>query len=166
MKRRLHAHLLRTTLRPSATVFGQDFLAQSDLGRRDFDQLVVLDVFEGELKGELTGRFEQDILVGPGSPHVRELFFLAWVDRHVVGTGVFGNDHSLIDVVARFDEHRAALLQAIQRECDDLTLELALEYIEDDELVEVTPSKIRLRKKVLTEDGRRRSERSSKKVSV
>jgi GTP-binding protein len=48
----------------------------------------------------------------------------------------------------------------------ELTLELALEYIEDDELVEVTPSKIRLRKKVLTEDGRRRSERSSKKVSV
>ena len=48
----------------------------------------------------------------------------------------------------------------------ELTLELALEYIEDDELVEVTPSKIRLRKKVLTEDGRRRSERSGKKVSV
>jgi GTP-binding protein len=48
----------------------------------------------------------------------------------------------------------------------ELTLELALEYIEDDELVEVTPSKIRLRKKVLTEDGRRRSERSAKKVSV
>jgi GTP-binding protein len=48
----------------------------------------------------------------------------------------------------------------------ELTLELALEYIEDDELVEVTPSKIRLRKKVLTEEGRRRSERSGKKVSV
>ena len=48
----------------------------------------------------------------------------------------------------------------------ELTLELALEYIEDDELVEVTPSKIRLRKKVLSEDGRRRSERSGKKVSV
>ena len=48
----------------------------------------------------------------------------------------------------------------------ELTLELALEYIEDDELVEVTPSKIRLRKKVLSEEGRRRSERSGKKVSV
>lgn len=48
-----------------------------------------------------------------------------------------------------------------------LTLEIALEYIESDELVEVTPSKIRLRKKVLSEEGRRRSERSSgKKVSV
>jgi GTP-binding protein len=46
----------------------------------------------------------------------------------------------------------------------ELTLELALEYIEDDELVEVTPSKIRLRKKVLKEEGRRRA--SSKKVGV
>jgi len=48
----------------------------------------------------------------------------------------------------------------------ELTLELALEYIEGDELVEVTPSKIRIRKKVLTEESRRRSERSGKKVSV
>lgn len=48
-----------------------------------------------------------------------------------------------------------------------LTLEIALEYIESDELVEVTPSKIRLRKKVLSEEGRRRSGRSSgKKVGV
>jgi GTP-binding protein len=47
-----------------------------------------------------------------------------------------------------------------------LTLEIALEYIEADELVEVTPSKIRLRKKVLTEEGRRRVERGGKKVSV
>ena len=49
----------------------------------------------------------------------------------------------------------------------ELTLELALEYIEDDELVEVTPSKIRLRKKVLTEDRRKRAERGGgKKVGV
>ncbi|MHC5540456.1 translational GTPase TypA [Singulisphaera rosea] len=47
-----------------------------------------------------------------------------------------------------------------------LTLEVALEYIESDELVEITPSKIRLRKKELTEEGRRRSERGSKKVGV
>lgn len=48
-----------------------------------------------------------------------------------------------------------------------LTLEIALEYIESDELVEITPSKIRLRKKELSEEGRRRSERSGgKKVGV
>jgi GTP-binding protein len=49
----------------------------------------------------------------------------------------------------------------------ELTLELALEYIEGDELVEITPSKIRLRKKVLNEENRRRAERSGgKKVGV
>ena len=48
----------------------------------------------------------------------------------------------------------------------EITLEIALEYIEADELVEITPSKIRLRKKVLTEEGRKRSSRSGKKVGV
>jgi GTP-binding protein len=40
-----------------------------------------------------------------------------------------------------------------------MTLEMALEYIEDDELVEVTPSHIRLRKMLLSEHDRRRSAR-------
>ena len=40
-----------------------------------------------------------------------------------------------------------------------LTLEYALEFIEDDELVEITPKSIRLRKKELTESGRKRSGR-------
>jgi len=42
-----------------------------------------------------------------------------------------------------------------------LTLELALEYIEDDELVEVTPSAIRLRKIYLKENERKRSARQA-----
>ena len=46
----------------------------------------------------------------------------------------------------------------------ELTLEIALEYIEDDELVEVTPSSIRLRKKILSVESRKRSERGSGKV--
>lgn len=37
------------------------------------------------------------------------------------------------------------------------TLEQALEFIEDDELVEVTPASIRLRKKLLTENQRKRA---------
>jgi GTP-binding protein len=43
----------------------------------------------------------------------------------------------------------------------DLSLEAALEYIEDDELVEVTPASIRLRKITLSEAGRRRQNRSA-----
>jgi len=42
-----------------------------------------------------------------------------------------------------------------------LTLELALEYIEEDELVEITPKAIRLRKIYLKENERKRSNRSS-----
>ncbi|REF26706.1 GTP-binding protein [Xenorhabdus cabanillasii] len=40
------------------------------------------------------------------------------------------------------------------------TLEQALEFIDDDELVEVTPQSIRLRKRHLTENDRRRASRS------
>ena len=43
----------------------------------------------------------------------------------------------------------------------DLSLEAALEYIEEDELVEVTPGNIRLRKMVLKESDRRRLNRNS-----
>ena len=43
-----------------------------------------------------------------------------------------------------------------------LTLEAALEYIEDDELVEVTPTSIRLRKKLLDESARKRADRASR----
>lgn len=41
-----------------------------------------------------------------------------------------------------------------------MTLEQALEFIDDDELVEVTPLSIRLRKRHLTENDRRRAGRS------
>jgi len=40
------------------------------------------------------------------------------------------------------------------------TLEQAMEFIQDDELVEVTPSQIRLRKRALKEHDRKRSGRS------
>jgi GTP-binding protein len=39
------------------------------------------------------------------------------------------------------------------------TLEQALDFIDDDELVEVTPKEIRMRKKHLTETDRKRSSR-------
>lgn len=46
-----------------------------------------------------------------------------------------------------------------------LTLEAALEYIEEDELVEVTPGKIRLRKAVLSDMDRRREARRQAKAA-
>jgi GTP-binding protein len=44
-----------------------------------------------------------------------------------------------------------------------LTLETALEYIEDDELIEVTPKSIRLRKRLLKESDRKRINRNAKR---
>ena len=42
-----------------------------------------------------------------------------------------------------------------------MTLELALEYIEEDELVEVTPTAIRLRKMYLKENDRKKYARQA-----
>ncbi|MGI9309830.1 MAG: translational GTPase TypA [Gammaproteobacteria bacterium] len=47
-----------------------------------------------------------------------------------------------------------------------LSLEQALEFIDDDELVEVTPASIRLRKKLLSEGDRRREARLSSAAQV
>ena len=40
---------------------------------------------------------------------------------------------------------------------DDLSLERAIEFIEDDELVEVTPKTLRIRKRLLSETDRLRA---------
>jgi GTP-binding protein len=44
----------------------------------------------------------------------------------------------------------------------EMTLELALEYIEEDELIEVTPDAIRLRKRALDPSERRKAQRAAK----
>ncbi len=47
----------------------------------------------------------------------------------------------------------------------NMSLEQALEFIDDDELVEVTPQSIRVRKKSLTENERKRNSRQPKAAS-
>jgi GTP-binding protein len=47
-----------------------------------------------------------------------------------------------------------------------MTLEQALEYIEEDELVEATPTSIRLRKKLLSENARKKAGRSKAVVET
>ena len=42
----------------------------------------------------------------------------------------------------------------------DLTLEYGVEFIDDDELVEITPKSVRLRKRYLTENERKRNKKS------
>jgi GTP-binding protein len=55
-------------------------------------------------------------------------------------------------------KEQTVVLKAARR----LSLEAALEYIEDDELVEITPASIRLRKRILDESMRRRAERQAR----
>jgi GTP-binding protein typA len=47
-----------------------------------------------------------------------------------------------------------------------MTLEQALEFIDDDELVEVTPTSVRIRKKLLTEVERKRANRTTTSTST
>jgi len=48
------------------------------------------------------------------------------------------------------------------RPARDMSLEACLEYIEDDELVEITPQNVRMRKRFLKESDRRREDRKAK----
>jgi GTP-binding protein len=45
----------------------------------------------------------------------------------------------------------------------DMTLEMALEYIDEDELIEITPASIRLRKRALSTNDRRKQSRELKR---
>jgi GTP-binding protein len=49
---------------------------------------------------------------------------------------------------------------------EPLTLERALEFIKSDELIEVTPKSVRLRKQSLTEEARRKSRTADRQRSL
>ncbi len=61
-------------------------------------------------------------------------------------------EKKLTNMRASGSDEKAVLVTPIK-----LTLEYALEFIEDDELVEITPKHIRLRKKHLKEQDRKRA---------
>ena len=85
-------------------------------------------------------------------------------EGQIVGIHSRGNDlvvnptkaKQLTNVRASGSDEALTLSPAVR-----YTLEQALEFIEDDELVEVTPESIRLRKKLLTEVERKRSGKKS-----
>src|SRR5207248_3243729 len=52
-----------------------------------------------------------------------------------------------------------AEIKTVLKQPREFSLEMALEYIEDDELVEITPKSVRMRKVYLNESARKRSER-------
>ena len=76
-------------------------------------------------------------------------------DNDIIVNAVKGK--KLTNVRAAMKDENVVLTPPIQ-----LTLESAVEFIEDDELVEVTPKSIRLRKRFLSEHERKRASRDDK----
>ena len=81
--------------------------------------------------------------------------------------GEHNRDNDLVVNITRLKQltnMRAASKEAtvVLKNPRQMGLEACLEYIEDDELVEITPSTVRMRKKQLNEAMRKRTERQSK----
>ena len=98
-----------------------------------------------------------DLFIGPGvevyegmivglNSRGEDLAINVCKEKHLTNTRASGSDEAL------------RLVPPIQ-----MSLEKAIEFIQDDELVEVTPKSIRLRKKILNNKDRERAARSSAK---
>jgi GTP-binding protein len=127
----------------------------------------------GELKGRQNGVL---ISNGVGTSVAYALFNLQERGRMFIGPGeemyegmiigIHSRDNDLVvnamkgkqltNIRAAGSDEAIILTPPIQ-----LTLERAIEFIEDDELVEVTPHHIRLRKRFLKESDRKRAERAA-----
>src|ERR1035437_7345960 len=100
----------------SLSVVGREHsLAQSDRLGRYFDQLVAADELDRRLKRQLAVWRQVQSFVVRVCPHVRLLLLFGRIDVHVVRTGILTDDHALVDVRARADEQRRALLHPEQR---------------------------------------------------
>ena len=98
-----------------------------------------------------------DLFIGPGvevyegmivgiNSRSEDLAINVCKEKHLTNTRASGSDDAL------------RLVPPIQ-----MSLEKAIEFIQDDELVEVTPKSIRLRKKILNNKDRERAARSANK---
>jgi len=99
----------------------------------------------------------------------RGVLFVAPGEKVYVGqiVGEHCRDNDLVVNITRMkalDNMRAASKDKtiVLKTPRKVGLEAALEYIEDDEIVEITPTGVRMRKKILDEGLRRRSERQSR----
>jgi GTP-binding protein len=101
--------------------------------------------------------------------HERGVLFVRPGDKVYAGqvVGEHNRDSDLPINIARLkhlsnvrnaNKEQTVTLKAIRQ----MSLEEAIEYIEDDELAEITPTSVRLRKKILDEGMRKRFERSAK----
>lgn len=137
----------------------------------------VFDSYGPILKGSVNSR-KNGVMVanGPGKTTAYTLFNLQERARLFVGPGTEVYEGMIVGIHVRDNDLvvnaiRGKQLTNIRASGSDeniiltppitLTLEQAMEFIEDDELVEITPTAIRLRKRYLKETDRKRYDRSS-----
>jgi GTP-binding protein len=130
-------------------------------------------------KGGVIGQRKNGVLVANagGKALTNALFNLQERGRMMIGHGTEVYEGMIVGIHSRDNDLTVNVLKGKQLTnvrasgTDDaqvlvtpvvMTLEQALEFINDDELVEVTPENIRLRKKFLTENERKRAGRSPK----
>lgn len=133
----------------------------------------------GPHKGGTIGSRKNGVLIAnaTGKALTNALFNLQERGRMFIGHGVEVYEGMIIGIHSRENDLTVNALKGKQLtnvrasgtdEAQTLvppivyTLEQALEFIDDDELVEVTPESIRIRKKLLTENERKRASRPKK----
>ncbi|MBU2979511.1 translational GTPase TypA [Alteromonas sp. C1M14] len=133
----------------------------------------------GPHKGGVIGKRKNGVLIANanGKALTNALFNLQERGRLFIGHGVEVYEGMIIGIHSRDNDLTVNALKGKQLtnvrasgtdEAQTLvppvkmTLEQALEFIDDDELVEVTPESIRIRKKLLTENERKRASRDKK----
>lgn len=134
----------------------------------------------GPHKGGVIGQRKNGVLIAnaAGKALTNALFNLQERGRLFIGHGVEVYEGMIIGIHSRDNDLTVNALKGKQLtnvrasgtdEAQTLvppvimTLEQALEFIDDDELVEVTPESIRIRKKLLTETDRKRASRAKDK---
>lgn len=134
----------------------------------------------GPHKGGNIGQRKNGVLIAnaPGKALTNALFNLQDRGRLFIGHGVEVYEGMVIGIHSRDNDLTVNALKGKQLtnvrasgtdEAQNLvppivmSLEQALEFIDDDELVEVTPVSIRIRKKMLTENERKRASREKSK---
>ena len=137
----------------------------------------VFDHYGPVKKGEFGSRINGVLIAnGPGKALAYALFNLQERGRLFIGHGEEVYEGMLIGIHSRSNDLvvnplKAKQLTNIRAAGSDenilltppilMTLEQALEFIDDDELVEVTPNHIRLRKKLLLEHERKKASRAA-----
>ena len=136
----------------------------------------------GPHKGPIQGR-QNGVLISSetGVSNAYGLFYLQERGQMFIGASISNYSGMIIGIHQRDNDlvvnpNKAKKLTNIRTTAADeklilapprqLTLEYALEFINDDELVEATPATIRLRKMVLDHNERKRYEKSGKSAEI